>query len=125
MKTGCRMKFVRLFWLKIANVIAQLKRAGIRVWVLTGDKVETAKTIGYSCNLLQDGMKNYEVIRNKRSEIQAVLNEAIEDINKDRQQGVKKNRGIIVTGAALEEIFKSENSSLRKIVKKIILKKSA
>lgn len=86
------------------------------MWVLTGDKVETAKTIGYSCNLLQEGMKNYEVIRNKRSEIQAVLNEALEDINRDKQRGIKKSRGIIVTGAALEEIFQRENTALRKIV---------
>jgi magnesium-transporting ATPase (P-type) len=31
-----------------------LKRAGIKVWVLTGDKMETAVNIGFSCNLLTD-----------------------------------------------------------------------
>jgi phospholipid-translocating ATPase len=50
-------------------VIAQLKQAGIRVWVLTGDKVETAMTIGYSCNLLQEGMKNYEVVKSGKGAI--------------------------------------------------------
>ena len=29
-----------------------LKKAGIKVWVLTGDKIETAVNIGYSCKLL-------------------------------------------------------------------------
>ena len=29
-----------------------LKKAGIKVWVLTGDKTETAVNIGYSCKLL-------------------------------------------------------------------------
>ena len=81
--------------------------------MLTGDKVETAKTIGFSCNLLQEGMITYEVIRNKRGEIQATLNTAMEDIENDKNRGQRKKRGIIVTGAALEEIFKEDNSSLR------------
>jgi magnesium-transporting ATPase (P-type) len=29
-----------------------LRKANIKVWVLTGDKVDTAKNIGYSCRLL-------------------------------------------------------------------------
>ena len=32
---------------------------GIKVWVLTGDKLETAINIGYSCKLLQ---KNHQLI---------------------------------------------------------------
>lgn len=30
--------------------------AGIKIWVLTGDKVETAVNIGYSCKLLDDSL---------------------------------------------------------------------
>jgi magnesium-transporting ATPase (P-type) len=38
-----------------------LRKAGIKVWVLTGDKVDTAKNIGYSCRLLtQSGMSLLE-----------------------------------------------------------------
>jgi len=29
-----------------------LKEAGIKIWILTGDKMETAINVGYSCNLL-------------------------------------------------------------------------
>jgi magnesium-transporting ATPase (P-type) len=36
----------------VPEAIAQLKRAGIKVWVATGDKLETAISIGYSTNLL-------------------------------------------------------------------------
>lgn len=97
-------------------MIAQLKRAGIRVWVLTGDKVETAKTIGYSCNLLQDGMKNYEVIRSERGAIQSVLNEAMADIKNDEMNDREVKRGIIVKGEALEEIFHEKNTTLRMMV---------
>lgn len=31
-----------------------LLKAGIKVWVLTGDKIETAVNIGYSCKLLSE-----------------------------------------------------------------------
>ena len=34
-----------------------MRQAGIKVWVLTGDKLETAKEIAYSCNLLSDEMR--------------------------------------------------------------------
>lgn len=37
---------------KVGDTIASLKMAGIRVWVLTGDKVETAINIAFSCKLI-------------------------------------------------------------------------
>ena len=36
-----------------------LKRGGIKVWVLTGDKTETAINIGFSCKLLNEKMELY------------------------------------------------------------------
>ncbi|KAJ1844822.1 phospholipid transporting ATPase, partial [Coemansia sp. RSA 2703] len=36
----------------VPETLAQLALAGIKLWVLTGDKPETAVSIGYSCNLL-------------------------------------------------------------------------
>lgn len=36
----------------VPECIADLKRAGIKVWVATGDKLETAVAIGYTTNLL-------------------------------------------------------------------------
>lgn len=40
----------------VGETIKSLKDAGIKVWVLTGDKVETAINIGYSCQLLNNEM---------------------------------------------------------------------
>lgn len=37
---------------EVADTIEFLKKAGIKVWVLTGDKIETAINIGISCKLL-------------------------------------------------------------------------
>ncbi|KAM3415258.1 Phospholipid-transporting ATPase [Cercospora zeina] len=40
----------------VPDAIALLAQAGIKLWVLTGDKVETAINIGFSCNLLDNDM---------------------------------------------------------------------
>ena len=44
---------------RVPQVIANLRMAGIVVWVLTGDKLETAVNIAYSCRLFT---KNMEII---------------------------------------------------------------
>uniref|UniRef100_A0A4W3K085 Phospholipid-transporting ATPase n=1 Tax=Callorhinchus milii TaxID=7868 RepID=A0A4W3K085_CALMI len=40
----------------VPDTIANLSLANIKIWVLTGDKQETAVNIGYSCNMLRDDM---------------------------------------------------------------------
>jgi len=40
----------------VPDTITLLGDAGIKLWVLTGDKVETAINIGFSCNLLSNEM---------------------------------------------------------------------
>ncbi|CAN1321190.1 Phospholipid-transporting ATPase 3 [Linum perenne] len=39
--------------------IETLSRAGIKIWVLTGDKMETAINIAYACNLINNDMKQF------------------------------------------------------------------
>ncbi len=46
----------------VPDTIELLGEAGIKLWVLTGDKVETAINIGFSCNVLNNEM---ELIRLK------------------------------------------------------------
>jgi magnesium-transporting ATPase (P-type) len=43
----------------VAATIEFMKDAGIKVWVLTGDKVETAMNIGVSAGLLDQTMENH------------------------------------------------------------------
>lgn len=38
----------------VTEAIEKIKRAGIKMWMLTGDKRETAINIGYSCKLIYD-----------------------------------------------------------------------
>ncbi len=37
---------------EVKETISQLKKSNIKVWMLTGDKKETAVSIGYSCSLI-------------------------------------------------------------------------
>lgn len=41
----------------VPEAIATLLKADINIWVLTGDKQETAINIGYSCRLISQGMQ--------------------------------------------------------------------
>ncbi|XP_065454683.1 phospholipid-transporting ATPase FetA-like isoform X2 [Chrysemys picta bellii] len=57
----------------VPQTIETLAKAHIKIWVLTGDKQETAVNIGYSCNMLHDDMKDVFIIEGNTSE--AVLDE--------------------------------------------------
>jgi len=41
----------------VGEVISFIRKAGIKLWVLTGDKIETAINIGFSCKLLDKEME--------------------------------------------------------------------
>jgi P-type E1-E2 ATPase len=38
---------------EVPQTIHSLQEAGIKIWMLTGDKLETAENIAESCNLIQ------------------------------------------------------------------------
>jgi P-type E1-E2 ATPase len=41
----------------VADTIVSLRGAGIKIWVLTGDKVGTAINVGMTCGLLDSTMR--------------------------------------------------------------------
>uniref|UniRef100_A0A0V0IZF0 Phospholipid-transporting ATPase n=1 Tax=Solanum chacoense TaxID=4108 RepID=A0A0V0IZF0_SOLCH len=55
----------------VPDCIDKLAQAGIKIWVLTGDKMETAINIGYACSLLRQGM-NQIIITLESPDIMAV-----------------------------------------------------
>jgi P-type E1-E2 ATPase len=59
----------------VKECIQEFKRARIKVWMLTGDKGETAHNIGISCGLID---KNYAVLK-------------IESISKDEMENDLKS----------------------------------
>ena len=57
----------------VGRTIYDLKRAGIQLWVLTGDKVETAINIGFSCKLLNNDMNMFILKETKPKKVRVEL----------------------------------------------------
>uniref|UniRef100_A0A671X9D3 Phospholipid-transporting ATPase n=1 Tax=Sparus aurata TaxID=8175 RepID=A0A671X9D3_SPAAU len=60
---------------EVPETIEALQRAGIKVWVLTGDKKETAINIAYACKLLRPGDELLTVTCGSKDACAALLQE--------------------------------------------------
>uniref|UniRef100_T1JEU8 Phospholipid-transporting ATPase n=1 Tax=Strigamia maritima TaxID=126957 RepID=T1JEU8_STRMM len=73
----------------VPQTIANLAVAGIKIWMLTGDKQETAINIGYSCHLLTDELVDVFIIdAHEEDEVEAQMNkfrESIRNVNNQKQ----------------------------------------
>jgi len=111
----------------VPETICTLLACNIRIWVLTGDKIDTAIEISKSCNLINDNMflifltDDGEPVENKlkrlKNDYKIPDNKENKNINLDeigqkirRKQG-GKDLSIIVDGINLEEILINENLS--------------
>lgn len=65
---------------EVGDTIKTLRNAGIKVWVLTGDKIETAINIGYSCKLLDNDMNQNIIDGKDPREIMEQIMEGLRDI---------------------------------------------
>jgi len=89
---------------KVPETIQILLDADIRLWVLTGDKQETAIEIGKSCNLIDEATMELTILTSKtKKELDMRLTDAIM-----RQQTTAK-RSIVIDGPTLAFVFSSEN----------------
>jgi len=96
----------------VPTSIAALKKAGISVWMLTGDKVETAVNVGFACSMLTPHMEMVRVDGKTKREVRAQLTQA---------RFVSKSSStpfvLIVTGDALE-VLQPDLKDLIKIAEK-------
>jgi phospholipid-transporting ATPase len=60
----------------VPEAIESLRQAGIKVWVLTGDKQETAMSIGLSCKLLTPDMEQIIINGNSENDCRKLLSDA-------------------------------------------------
>ncbi|KAL5052589.1 hypothetical protein RYX36_033271 [Vicia faba] len=61
----------------VPEAIESLRQAGIKFWVLTGDKQETAISIGLSCKLLSANMQQIVINDTSEEECRNLLGDAI------------------------------------------------
>ena len=84
---------------EVGSTISTLKEAGIKIWVLTGDKIETAINIGYSCKLLNDQLIKIYVDGKSKEKVEEALHSGVSQI-KDISESVKEY-ALIISGDAL------------------------
>ncbi|XP_053166188.1 phospholipid-transporting ATPase IH isoform X1 [Hemicordylus capensis] len=103
---------------KAADTIEALQKAGIKVWVLTGDKMETAAATCYACKLFRRNTQILELTTKKIEE--QSLHDVLFDLSKtvlrhsgsltrDTFSGLSaeiQDYGLIIDGAALSLIMK-------------------
>ena len=87
----------------VPETIRNLRLSNIKVWMLTGDKMNTAYNIGLSCNLINKEMKTFSICG-----IEVKKNEDLEIINKDERDQV------IIDFAKEFEKFKNQFDSMEK-----------
>ena len=102
----------------VPDTIFTLISCGIRIWVLTGDKKDTAEEIAKSCSLINDNMfieyfsnEDFDLIRNqineRISEFEIDINVAIncDKISSIIRKKRNKDMSILIDGGTLEVIF--------------------
>ncbi|OAD03177.1 hypothetical protein MUCCIDRAFT_143219 [Mucor lusitanicus CBS 277.49] len=102
----------------VPQCIEDLRKAGIKIWVLTGDKLETAINIGYASNLLDAGMRLWKVRGEDEADkvMQSLVDtsDKLDDIEAKHEQEEQghggapiKENALVIEGSALVHIFES------------------
>eukprot|EP00045_Choanoeca_perplexa_P017396 m.252596 g.252596 ORF g.252596 m.252596 type:complete len:1171 (+) comp17526_c0_seq21:223-3735(+) len=112
----------------VPDAIATLRQAGLKVWVLTGDKQETAIEIAYTCKLIDSNqlviklnsplaLTHYSKPKNKsntrlheeaRDETAAIIEDKLREI--EAAQGTRQSIALVVDGATLTYAMREEVS---------------
>ncbi|XP_078259186.1 phospholipid-transporting ATPase IB [Rhinoraja longicauda] len=95
---------------RVPETIATLMKAGIKIWVLTGDKQETAINIGYSCRLLSQSMTLLVVNEDSLDATKEIINRHCEDLGECLKQ--ENELALILDGNTLNYALSPEVQNL-------------
>ncbi|KAF1777489.1 P-type ATPase, N-terminal [Phytophthora cactorum] len=84
----------------VPSCIANLMRAGMRVWMLTGDKQETAINISYACQLMDNDMQQFVFNCDLYPTKDAIFSH-LSDANAQVQRGSGRH-AVVIDGECLE-----------------------
>ncbi|RQM23233.1 hypothetical protein B5M09_003153 [Aphanomyces astaci] len=88
----------------VPRAIARLMEAGMKVWVLTGDKQETAINIAYACQLMDNDMMQYVFNLDEYPDL-ASLRASLALCVADLDQVEITRRSLVIDGDALEMVM--------------------
>jgi magnesium-transporting ATPase (P-type) len=91
----------------VPNTISELAKANIKIFVLTGDKQETAINIGYACSLLNNEMARIVLNKENRKELKLEIRKQLELAVKGQIFGQENGLGLIIDGGSLEYVLPS------------------
>ncbi|CAL8280034.1 unnamed protein product [Merluccius merluccius] len=106
----------------VPETIANLAKADIKIWVLTGDKKETAENIGYSCQLLTDDMNvHYGEDVNEKLRVRQALRRNVPPTFGHKKKPPEPfftepgKNALIITGGWLNEILYEKKKKRRRL----------
>lgn len=92
----------------VPGAIFNLAQAGIKIWMLTGDKEETAINIGHACQLINSGMRLLTINRENLTDLTTQVNDIFqsEDIQSHlRSKLVSSHLALVCDGKSLVHVF--------------------
>ncbi|XP_054939118.1 phospholipid-transporting ATPase IK isoform X7 [Physeter macrocephalus] len=109
----------------VLDTIKCLKQGNIKVWVLTGDKQETAVNIGFACQLLSENMiilEEKEIVR--ILEVYWESNNSLQGGKRGRlkkQLPLKVKMALVINGEFLDQLLLSLRKEPRALVQNVSL----
>ncbi|KAI0645334.1 phospholipid-translocating P-type ATPase [Trametes meyenii] len=94
----------------VPDTIHTLQMAGIKVWVLTGDRQETAINIGMSCRLISESMNLVIVNEETAHETEDFLTKRLSAIKNQRNTGDQEDLALVIDGKSLTFALEKEIS---------------
>ncbi|KAJ7335243.1 hypothetical protein JRQ81_013184 [Phrynocephalus forsythii] len=106
----------------VPETISKLAKADIKIWVLTGDKKETAENIGFSCELLTDETticygEDISALLQTRMENQKSTSGPNAETTNEPFFEPGRNRALIITGSWLNEILLEKKKKKKNLLR--------
>lgn len=92
----------------VPDTIYNLRQANLKIWVLTGDKQETAINIGYACSLLFEDMKLIIMNGETEDDVRQEIDGALSKLREEKEKG-SSEWALVINGAALEHGLHESN----------------
>ncbi|KAM3936525.1 phospholipid-transporting ATPase IK-like [Leptodactylus fuscus] len=99
----------------VPETIQLLKDGNMKVWMLTGDKQETAVNIAFSCNLLSNDMEIVE-----ENDLRYLL-ETTEETDLGTTDNLYSNKALVLTGEFLSSLIHPCEAQKMSVWKKLLL----
>lgn len=93
----------------VPHTIELLSKAGIKLWVLTGDKQETAINIGHSCSLIHHNMGMFSFDHCNEKNVRQTMEKYLKEVESAALES-GQDIALVIEGSVLEHILPSPDT---------------